>query len=186
MKPLICIVGASGSGKTTLCNELEQVYGLKQIPSYTTRKPRYEGEKGHTFIADEEFDKLKNIVAQATTTGARYCVTTEMFENEDYSLYVIDNTGLKYLADNYKGVRPIKVVYIDCPLRQRYERIKERAIDQDDSIGYTLERIVHDAVEFRDVPYDIKIENADGRYKQAFASLFMFCVGHGLVDGKVE
>lgn len=169
MKPIILICGESGSGKSTLAEELEIQCGLKAIPSYTTRLPRYENEKGHTFITDDEFDNLKNIIAYAETTNARYCVTQEMFDNEEYNLYVIDNSGIKYLKENYKGDRPMYVVYITCPLRQRYERMIKRPIE--DPIGFALERIVHDAVEFKDVDYNIKIENSDGNFSEAFASL---------------
>lgn len=172
MKPIILLVGASGSGKSTLAEELESHYGFKSIPSYTTRLPRHENEKGHTFITDEEFDKLTNIIAYAETTNARYCVTQEMFENEDYGVYVIDNSGIKYLKENYKGDRPMYVVYITCPLRQRYERMIKRPIE--DPIGFALERIVHDAIEFKDVDYNIKIKNSDGNFSDAFASLCMF------------
>ena len=63
MKNCYLIVGQSGSGKTTIVNTLEEKYGLKSIQSYTTRPKRSENETGHTFISDEEYDKLENIVA---------------------------------------------------------------------------------------------------------------------------
>ena len=44
-KPLFCILGASASGKSTLVKMLENEFKMKQIPSYTTRLPRYEGEE---------------------------------------------------------------------------------------------------------------------------------------------
>lgn len=172
MKPIILICGASGSGKSTLAEELEKAYGFKSIPSYTTRLPRHENEKGHTFITDEEFDKLTNIIAYAETTNARYCVTQDMFEDEQYGIYVIDNSGIEYLSRHYDGTREFYIVYITAPLRQRYERMIRRPID--DPVGFALERIEHDAVEFNDVFWDIKIENSDGHYNEAFAALYMF------------
>lgn len=181
MKPIVLIVGKSGSGKSTLTEELEKVYGIKAIPSYTTRPPRHENENGHTFITDEEFNRLNDIIAYAETNNARYCVTQEMFDNEEYSLYVIDNSGVKYLKENYKGDRPMYVVYITCPLRQRYERMISRTDYNSDIIGFALNRIEHDAVEFADVPYDIKIENADGKFNEAFAALYLFCKQKGVV-----
>lgn len=171
-KPILLLVGASGSGKSTLAETLEQNYKLQAIPSYTTRKPRYDGEKGHTFISEEEFDNLNDIIAYAETSGARYCVTQQMFDNEDYTLYVIDNSGVKYLKQNYEGNRPIYVAYITCPLRQRYERMIKRPID--DPVGFALERIVHDVTEFQNVDYDIQIENADGDFDKALSSLYTF------------
>ena len=59
---IFLIVGCSGSGKTTITERLEQKYGLKSIQAYTTRKPRYDGETGHTCVSDEEFDKLADMV----------------------------------------------------------------------------------------------------------------------------
>ena len=54
-KPLFLFVGRSSSGKTTIANILEERYGYKQVQSYTTRPPRYEGEVGHIFVNENEF-----------------------------------------------------------------------------------------------------------------------------------
>jgi guanylate kinase len=58
MDKIICLVGPSGSGKTTVARGLEKE-GYNIIQSYTTRKPRFEGEWGHTFI--EEYKLLPGI-----------------------------------------------------------------------------------------------------------------------------
>lgn len=179
MKPIILLVGASGSGKSTLAEELEKVCNVKSIPSYTTRLPRHEGETGHTFVTDEEFNQLNNLIAYAETTSARYAVTEDMFEDEQYGIYVIDNSGVEYLKRHYDGTREFYIVYITAPLRQRYERMVRRPID--DPVGFALKRIEHDAVEFKNVPYDIKIENANGNFKEAFAALYLFCKQKGVV-----
>lgn len=62
LKNIYLIVGPSGSGKTTIANELKATYGYKAVESYTTRPPRYEGERGHIFVSDEEFDALGPII----------------------------------------------------------------------------------------------------------------------------
>lgn len=170
-KKMMLLVGQSGAGKSTLAEDLEKQCGLKAIPSYTTRPPRYDGEKGHTFITEDEFDELENILAYAETNGYRYAVTKKMFEDEQYSIYVIDNTGIEYLKEHYKGDRPWYVAYITAPLMQRFNRMMARQND----IEFALERIEHDAVEFRDVPYDIQIENGNGNYNEALAALCLFC-----------
>lgn len=177
MKPIICLVGASASGKSTLAEELEAQCNLKAIPSYCTRAPRYDGEKGHTFITDEEFNRLEDILAYAETTGSRYAVTKKMFEDEQYTVYVIDNSGIKYLKEHYNGDRPWYVVYITAPLMQRFNRMMERQGD----LEFAVSRIEHDAVEFSDVDYDIKIENADDKFSEAFASLYLFCQQKGII-----
>ena len=182
-RPLLCVIGASGSGKTTLCEEMESKYGLKQIPSYTTRPPRSTDEKGHTFVSDAEFNRIReNLVAYATTNNYEYGVTIEQIEDENYSLYIIDNTGIKYLKDMYKGDRPIITVFIDCPLVMRYERMCKRSGYTKNSSEFALNRIVHDAVEFKDVQVDYIIANNDGMFSNALTKLTTICVESGIID----
>ena len=155
-KPLFCILGCSASGKTTICNKLEEDHKLKQIPSYTTRSPRYTGEKGHTFVSEEEFDKLTDIVAYNYYLNNHYGVTAEQIDNEDYDLYVVDFTGLKYLKEKYHGKRKIISIYIDVSLSERYKRLHDRYFKQyvGNMEGYalatdvTLRRIINDVEEF--------------------------------------
>ena len=192
IKPLVCILGCSGSGKSTICLDLEQKYGLKQIPSYTTRKPRDENDKkGHIFVSDDEFKAIRNeLVAYAITTGARYGVTQEQIDNEEYDLYVVDFTGLKALWKNYKGYRPIVSIFIDCSLHERYERLNKRYNKQFDTFKeaneHTLERIVHDAGEFSlaKINCDYVINNDDGRYANTMMKIINICVDNGVIKIK--
>lgn len=101
---LFCIVGPSGSGKSTIVNKLCDL-GYIACDSYTTRPKRYENETGHTFITEEEYDKLTDIVAHVKFNGYRYCVTVDMLEKCD--LYIIDPLGLEVLRkhmDNFKVI----------------------------------------------------------------------------------
>ena len=91
---LFLIVGASGSGKTTIANTLEERYGYKQIQSYTTRPKRYETECGHTFITDEKFNNLTNLIGFTHYNNYRYCATAEQADNA--TLYVIDPAGVEF------------------------------------------------------------------------------------------
>lgn len=147
---LFLIAGKSGSGKTTLCDELERLYGLRAIPSYTTRQPRTPDEKGHTFITEEEFDKLEDIIAYAKTDSCRYAVTKDMLEDERYSLYVIDMSGIKYLHENYHGDRPLVSIYIESDVYDRFRHMIDRHDDRSpiDKIKAALSRIEHDTIEF--------------------------------------
>lgn len=178
MKPIVLLCGASASGKTTLAEDLEKQCGLKAIPSYTTRPKRSPDEQGHTFITEDEFVKLNDLIAYAKTNGYHYTVTRQMFEDEQYSIYVVDNSGIKYLMDNYRGHRKWYVAYITAPLMQRFNRMMARQND----IEFAVERIEHDAVEFQRVPWDIQIENADGKYSEAFAALYLFCKHEGVIE----
>ena len=149
---IFLIVGCSGSGKTTITEQLEQKYGLKSIQSYTTRKPRYDGESGHTFVSDEEFDKLTDMVAYTEFAGNRYCATAEQVENND--LYIIDPKGVDFFMKAYKGNKTPKIIFISSNLTTRYERMVGRAETKgkshQEAIESSLTRIVNDAGEFYD------------------------------------
>ena len=87
---IFLIVGPSGSGKTTLVEMLEQSLGMTSIESYTTRKPRYSGEKGHIFVSDEDFDQLKDLVGYTEFDNHRYAATAMQVEHNDiYVIYTI-------------------------------------------------------------------------------------------------
>lgn len=130
--PLILLVGQSGCGKTTIANSLELKKGYKQIQSYTTRKPRYEGEVGHTFVTQEEFDNLGELVAYTEYNGHEYGVTAQMVDESN--LYVIDVPGVKTLLEKYKdNNRPIYVFYFESTVATRIDRMLDRG-DHDTAI----------------------------------------------------
>lgn len=151
-KNLYCILGMSGSGKTTVCLELEKK-GHKQIASYTTRLPRTPDEVGHTFVSDEDFDNLKDLVAFADYRGTKYGVTATQIEDNDCDLYVVDCTGLKYLKEKYKGERRIVSIYINVKLPLIFDRLKERYKDKefDERTDIIVKRLSDDLYEFRNV-----------------------------------
>lgn len=187
---LALIIGASGSGKSSVCNELEKRYGLKAIPSYTTREPRTPDEKGHTFISDCEFDNLKDILAYAETDGNRYAVTKEMLEDEQYSLYVIDLSGVKYLLEHYKGDRPLVSFFIDTNVYDRFKRMIDRKDDRTpiDKMKAALDRIEHDAVEFNRTEVlkyvNFVVGNPDGKFDSTVAYIKRICDLYGIGGGE--
>ena len=136
-KPLHLFIGPSASGKTSAANELEKL-GYKQIKSYCTRQPRYEGEDSHTFITKEEFDKLENIIAYTYYDGNHYCATKEQCDEAD--IYVVDIPGIKTLIEKYETERPIKMWYFDVDLVIRVQRM----IDRGDSDSAIVGRILTD------------------------------------------
>lgn len=156
MKNIYLIVGASGSGKTTITEKLEELYSLKSIQSYTTRPPRYDGETGHTFVSNEEFDELTDYVAYTEFAGNRYCATSEQVENND--LYVIDPNGVKFFMKSYTGKKTPKIIYINSDLNVRYERMVKRAEENGDdfitAVDKALGRIKTDVVEFYDFTHN--------------------------------
>ena len=137
-KPLYLFVGRSASGKTTIAEILEKDFGFKSIQSYTTRVPRYEGETGHTFISDEEFDQLEEIIAYTEYNGHRYCCTKAQIDGSD--VYVIDIPGVETLLERYNSARPIVVLYFDTSVRTRIDRM----IDRHDSDMAIVSRLYTD------------------------------------------
>ena len=144
-KYIVLIVGESGSGKSTICDELTKRYGLKQVKSYTTRPRRSEDEDGHTFISDEEFDKLEDICAYTYFDDHRYCATKEQIDNSD--LYIIDPYGIDYFIKEYNGRKIPMVVYIYADKRTRRKRMRKRG-DKEYKIR---QRIAHDESAFANV-----------------------------------
>ena len=121
---LYLFVGRSSSGKTTMADILENKYGHKQVSSYTTRLPRYDGEIGHVFVSDEEFDNLGELVAYTEYNGCRYGTTAEQLD--ECSIYVVDIPGVETLLQRYKTNRPISIIYFDANVFTRINRMLER------------------------------------------------------------
>lgn len=137
--PLYLFVGPSGCGKTTVTGLLESRYGHKAIRSYTTRRPRYEGEDGHKFISSLEFDALENLVAYTVYNGFRYGVTEDQIDNA--TLYVIDIPGVETLLENYKNTeREVRIFYLDSTVKTRIDRMTDRH-DSDSAI---IKRLYYD------------------------------------------
>lgn len=129
---LYCIVGPSGVGKTTLANELSQSLHMRQVPSYTTRAPRYDGETGHIFVTPDEFHKLGEMCAYTKRNGIEYGVTADLLDQ--CQIYVIDPPGVNYLTSHYAN-RNVKVIGlyadpIDLRMRMRRRGDDEIAVEK--------------------------------------------------------
>ena len=125
MKTIIAIVGRSGSGKTLMQQTIMEFYNYPPIRSHTTRPRRTPDESSHVFVTDEEFDKIKDPLAETIYGSYRYCGV--MTEESDIYTYVIDMKGLHMLKanPNYRVIT-IRVSAFDGILQQRVceERLK--------------------------------------------------------------
>lgn len=138
-EPLFLFCGRSASGKTTVADNLANKYGYRQVESYTTRKPRFDGEIGHIFVSDEEFDNLGELAAYTEYNGFRYGTTWEQLN--ECSIYVIDVPGIQTLLEKSKDYhRPITIIYFDSTV---YTRIN-RMIDRGDSDVSIISRLLQD------------------------------------------
>jgi len=132
-KKIICIVGPSGSGKTFMANLIEDEYGIQMIESRTTRPPRHEGERGHTFVSDEEFDTYKKewMIAYTKFGDYRYaCLHSDI--TDPVMTYVIDEFGLSYLRENFSHLYDIFAVRVYMNDELRKELIGEERMMRDE------------------------------------------------------
>lgn len=151
-KKLILLVGESGCGKTTLAENVESLYGLKSIQSYTTRPKRNKDEKGHIFIDKKEYktfddikDKYPDRVAETIFNGHFYFATQEQTKESD--IYIIDPKGIEYFKEKYKGNKQIIIVYVKVNEFIRKIRMQNRG----DSPEQIQSRIENDRVEFEKI-----------------------------------
>lgn len=138
-KPLFLFVGRSASGKTTIANMLVEKHGYKQVESYTTRKPRFNGETGHIFVSESDFNNLGELAAYTFYNGNHYGTTFEQLKECD--IYVIDVPGVESLLQKFKDDnRPICIIYFDSSV---YNRIN-RMIDRNDCDTAIVSRLLED------------------------------------------
>ncbi|MDP4147583.1 MAG: AAA family ATPase [Bacillota bacterium] len=180
MDKIICLVGESGSGKTTLCKELEKE-GYNIIKSYTTRKPRYAGEYGHTFVDkdDKVYSKMHDVflnksIAYTFYDNEHYWATKEQYENKSVSIYVIDPYGVAQLRESVKDAEII-VIYLRCSRQERYNRMKNRQIfyegkNRKFAMNEAMSRILHDELKFNSIKCDYAV-NADRNIRDILADI---------------
>lgn len=138
-KPLFLFVGRSASGKTTVANMLSEKCAYKQVESYTTRPPRFDGETGHIFVNEEEFNNLGELAAYTYYNGNHYGTTFEQLNDSD--IYVVDIPGVESLLKKLeKDNRPICIMYFDASV---YNRIL-RMIDRGDGDMMIVSRLLED------------------------------------------
>ena len=148
--------GKSASGKTTVANFLEKKHNLKQVNSYTTRSPRYDGEIGHIFVNDEQFDNLGELVAYTEYNGHRYGTTAEQLDQ--CQIYIVDVPGIKTLLERYKTDRKIVILYFSSTICTRINRM----IDRGDSDAAIISRLLQD----EKTDWDDEIDDVIWQYKE--------------------
>lgn len=159
MKHIYCIMGESGCGKDTVVAELCRRHNLKELRSYTTRKPRFKGENTHIFVSgltDEQIhQQYPDIAAETVFDGHMYWCTQSQLNDAD--IYIIDPAGVKSLKERYKGKRKVRVIYLHATGVTRRLRMSHRG----DTPMQIEERIAHDKKAFAEAEdlADIKIWN---------------------------
>lgn len=151
MDKIICLVGASGSGKTTLAKRLGKL-GYNIIHSYTTRKPRYEGEWGHIFIDhwlpvysdnvfigvenpnyDNQYIDIDDMIAYFNNynKGEHYFATRRQYRGKGTSIYVVDPSGVEEVKENVKDAEVITIYLMADNEVRKSRMIKDGRTEED-------------------------------------------------------
>lgn len=123
MKKIFCIVGRSASGKDSLVRQAKREMGLKELCSYTTRPPRFEGEGTHIFTTVEkmyEHAEAGVIAAMAHIGDWYYWSTVPQLYDAD--LYVIDYASLPQLKALELSDVQFVTIYVTAPAEERRKR----------------------------------------------------------------
>ena len=171
------------------------------IVSYTTRPKReYETDgKEHFFIDEKTAQRLltsQSIVAYTEIGEYKYFVTKQLLEDESKNLYVIDPKGIKYLLDNYSGLREYKIIYVytdklirdtraaqrpgynEEVYKSRCEAEDEQFVEFEDSINTDARVLSYKGIEV------ILINNSTGTIEDILESLNQFimetCVNNAM------
>lgn len=159
---VVCLVGPSGVGKTSVAYALQEEYGYNVIESYTTRPPRYEGEKGHTFVDEKELKKFLpwvdgivlpgEAIAYNKYDGFEYWATRDQYQGKGVSIYVVDIPGVKMLRETVRDAEII-VITLWADADVRWDRLCGRGDNQ----TAIIERIAYDNKAFAVIPCDYAI-----------------------------
>ena len=170
---IVCLVGRSGSGKTTIAYKLHDDFGYNIIESYTTRPPRYEGEKGHTFVENlplpiKNWAMNDDVIAFNIYNDNAYWATRKQYQGKGVSIYVVDIVGANMLRNKVDDA-DILVIALFADEFTRYDRLWEREtgkLDKQSQTHKTLreiddeidQRVKSDRPIFSMVPCDYAID----------------------------
>ena len=160
VKNIYLIIGKSGAGKTTIADILETKYHLKQIQSYTTRPPRYDGERGHIFVTKKDFtnEMISNCVAFTTYLDNYYWATKQQVDK--CAIYVIDPIGVDFFKERYDGKKKIITFVITANNDVRIKRMRARG----DSESTIASRLKYDVGAFSNFVGDYTFVNNDDSF----------------------
>lgn len=155
---IILVTGDFCVGKDTVADILVDKLDANKILSYTTRKPRYEGEDTHEFCTRQEFEQFDDVVAFTEIGGALYGSRRSQFIDDEINIYVVDHKGVVDMLDGDLGddVFVLEVVrpswLIECPAqrsdRDRKYDVKPTRIDYRLINDGDMEKLYRDCTEF--------------------------------------
>lgn len=160
---LFVISAPSGAGKTTLCKRLEdEMPGLRQSVSYTTRRPRKGEAEGrdYCFVSREEFMRMVGdgeFAEWAEVHGSLYGTSAKrlnrMLKEGTDAILDIDTQGARKIREAYKeGV----FVFIMPPSMEALrERLGARMANTEEEIGLRMRRAADEIGDYKSYNYVI-------------------------------
>lgn len=143
----VLIVGRTATGKDYLANELKS-RGMTLLKSHTTRPKRSDDEDTHTFITNEEYEKMNKdtIAAYTEINGNKYFATKDDVLNCD--VYIIDVNGLRQISESMPDT-PVIVVHMTANEEERKKRfIKRSGLDENKALKEYEERTESENAQF--------------------------------------
>lgn len=137
-------MGASGCGKTTIGKQLEEIYGVKQLVSYTSRKKR-DGEvegKDYYFV-DRVTAKNYGVLSVESVEydGSIYGLTrsevSKKTSNGKDVYFICDRIGAKEIKRAFKD--DVVIFWFKISPLTMFKRMRSRG----DSIKSATKRIIH-------------------------------------------
>jgi len=141
---IFVLMGPSGCGKTTLGLEFRK-WGIPELISHTTRKPRVGEVEGETykFISKEEFDKLEK-VEETCYAGNYYCLSTvevnSKLSNNKSVHCITDRHGMSMVKEMY-GNKIVKVLFIGSAVEELAKRMRARG-DSEENVQKRLANLI--------------------------------------------
>lgn len=160
---MLILIGPSAVGKTKIALELEKLYKIKKVVTYTTREPRVnEVDKiDYNFISTTEFlsKKENGFFVETTFYNNNYYGTAKKDILDDRCI-VLDPNGLKAFYDLHDN--HIVSIYLKCDEKTRYLRM----INRNDSEENAKKRILNDRKVFslnnlKNIDYVVSNNNED-------------------------
>lgn len=160
---VILLFGKSGSGKSTIANALESKYGLRSLPSCTSRKPRHENDTEHIYLTGDEMGELRNALCFGKPSAgddlAKYAAASVFYSGNyylatmqqllDYDVYITDIGSVYELLKSsvwYKKVLDIDFypVFVKAGSITRFLRMLKRG----DGVAGAMLRVRADSLDY--------------------------------------
>lgn len=133
---MIFIMGHTCSGKDSIAEELRHIYGMKILPSFTTRpkRPWEKNGREHTFISDEDMSNIdiSKIFAYRRDRNFQYCATVRQVKEND--VYVVAPLDIMHASFKFPEIFDNDLfVYLYAD----YDELKQRYLAERGSLTHS-------------------------------------------------